>query len=494
MQIVDDFARWLTDQTHADGWFSTLTGLGGRRDRTTSVRVGRFRVLTDPEIDALYLGTGLGGRIVDLVPEGASRGVSSGSEALDRQILRFGAVRALSRAWKWGRAWGRGAIFVGLADRLGKQNEPVAWDQVGPGDLRFLRDVDGVDLVPADFESARGSLYYGDPSHYYIAGRGNGTPVHRSRFVFFGGADTPNRIKDLHLNGRDFSVLQRPYEALRDEGLAHANVIGAFNDLSQAVFKVKGLFQQIANGQKQTVLDRMEVTDMARSVAKAVVVDADGEDFSHVGAANLTGVDPLVGRMLSRVASFSGIPATVLLGTAPIGMNATGESDLRIWYSTLEAERTDKEPAFVQIFRIVAQSTRSEYDGAIEWAPLWTPTDAETADVESKQAATDQTRIASGVLDAAEVALVRFGGKTFAEVYELRSEIPEDDADAEILRPAVGETWLDTEDQHRLRVDQIANGRVFFVDLDGDAPDRQWSWNEGAFLERARKLVVPAPV
>ena len=351
--MLRDLGRWFADQARADGWFSSITGLGGRRDRAATMRIKAAPTLTTAEIDALYLYTGLGGRIVDAVPEDAiGTGVGTGDAALDRAMVSTGAATALGRAWRWGRAYGRGAVYLGLSDRFGPQSAPVSLDQIGPGDLAFVRDVDGVDLIPAEYEQARTSIRYGTPTHYYLTRTGQGARVHASRFVFFGGALTPERIRETEsLFGRDLSVLQRPFEALRDDGASTAAVVGAFQDLSQAVFKIKDLTTMITNGGADAMRTRMEIVDLARSIARAVVIDADGEDFSHVGAANLTGVDALLGRLLQRVATASGIPATVLLGTAPIGMNATGESDLRIWYRRVEIERTEHAQHFARVIR-----------------------------------------------------------------------------------------------------------------------------------------------
>jgi hypothetical protein len=44
---------------------------------------------------------------------------------------------------------------------------------------------------------------------------------------------------------------------------------------------------------------------------------------------------------------------------------------------------------------------------------------------------------------------------------------------------------VDTEDGHRLRVTRVLGGRVYFTDLDGANPARQWGWLRASFLERA---------
>ena len=55
----------------------------------------------------------------------------------------------------------------------------------------------------------------------------------------------------------------------------------------------------------------------------------------------------------------------------------------------------------------------------------------------------------------------------------------------------VGSRWLDTEDSHRLEVVSVADGSVYFLDLDGPNPSRQWRWALRSFLERARPDTTP---
>lgn len=178
-----DLTAWFKDQLREDGWFSLVTGLGGARDRSTSVRP-IFVAIDDVTIEALYLGNGLAGTIVDAVPDDAiGTGISTGSEALDQALRRTGAIDRAGEAWRWGRAYGRGAVYIGLSDRLGPQSAPVALEATQPGDLTFLEAVDGIDLTPSRFEESRASASYGRPSHYWISGARVGQEIHASRFV-----------------------------------------------------------------------------------------------------------------------------------------------------------------------------------------------------------------------------------------------------------------------------------------------------------------------
>lgn len=49
-----------------------------------------------------------------------------------------------------------------------------------------------------------------------------------------------------------------------------------------------------------------------------------------------------------------------------------------------------------------------------------------------------------------------------------------------------GSRWIDTADGHHLQVTSVADGNVYFVDLDDANPARQWAWKLATFLERAQ--------
>jgi len=51
--------------------------------------------------------------------------------------------------------------------------------------------------------------------------------------------------------------------------------------------------------------------------------------------------------------------------------------------------------------------------------------------------------------------------------------------------PESGQTWTDTEDGHRLEVVAVDDSAVWFRDLDGPNPRRQWRWARKTFMERA---------
>lgn len=496
-------AAELAAKRRADGYANVLTGLGGSRDKSLAARVRPFVPLQWQELDWLYHGNDLPATIVDRLPTDAMRmGYESGNPELDKIAQKWDALDKFLEGWIWGRLYGLGGLYLGFSDRLGAQDTPLDLAAIQPGDLTFILPVDGIDLGVAERVTNPASAHYGDVRSYYLgtvnAGTRQGTPIHRSRFILFGGARTSARTR-LRNGERDLSVLQRPADVLRDVDQSWRSVMNLLQDLSQAVFKVKGLIQQIQDGQKDVLLARMEIVDVARSVARAVVIDADGEGFEHAGAANVTGVDPLLVRIFTRLAAAAEMPLTILMGTSPAGMNATGESDLRIWYAHCETARKRVNLQIETLYRVLAANAGIVWEGGGTWPSLYQATEQEQGALDLQHAQTDALNVSTELMTAEEATMVRFGGMRPEDAVNLAqrkarlANVPEDTAGGQItVNP--GEIWTDTADTHRIEVTAAVGGNVYFLDLDSPTPTRQYAWRLASFLERCRPPAGdPAP-
>lgn len=473
-----------------DAWFNPVTGLGGTRDRSTGMQIYQFRPLTWPELDAMYHGEDLPAIIVDRLPTDAlSAGFEFGSAGVDQAAARWRLADLVLEARIWARLHGVGGILIGVTGA--PMDAPLRLRDVSKGSLEYLLPVDREDLTIAETDMDMASPTYLDPLMYRVGNQN----VHPSRLILFPGARTSSRQRQRN-GGFDLSVLQRPYNVLRDTETTWRSVVNLMGDLSQAVFAIKDLASMITNGQKSVVMDRMEIVDMARNVARAVVIDADSERFEHVGAQNITGVDPLLMRVFTRLAAAADMPLTLLLGVSPAGLNATGESDLAIWYKKCAGERALLEPAIHYLGALLARDAGLPAPAGVEWPKLWELTEGEQADLENKRALTSEILIRNAITDAEEERRI-LGGEAREAVLATPAVDPaleaepletEDDADPEV-KP--GEVWTDTVDGNRLEVMNVAGGKVYFRDLDSATPGRQWRWTIGTHLERAMPPASP---
>jgi len=381
-------------------------------------------------LQALYEQDGFAAAIIDCVPDEALRQgleVTTGDEGADAllaaALTRLGAREKLSEAWAWGRLYGGGALFVGADD--GRQ-PPETLDLASVRSVRFLTVLEARDLTPSQWVTDPLDPNFGDVEVYRLARSGGGggndsREVHASRLIRFYGARTTQRRR-AQLGGWGVSELQRVYDKLQQFNATFAAVGELLQDGSQGVFKVKDLFELMSEDRRGDLKTRMETLDMSKSVAKSILVDADTESYERVESTAMAGYPDVLDRFALWLAGAARIPATILMGQAPAGLNATGDSDIRWFYDRVRTQQQNiLAPAVLRLSRIVCAAKDGPTGGVIPatltptFPPLWQMTDAEKADLRAKQATTDQVYITAQVLTPEEVAIARFGGEWSGE-------------------------------------------------------------------------------
>ena len=416
-------SRLLGAALRMDSWLNVLTGVGG-----TSSKAGAFTFtardqLPDATLQALYEQDGFAAAIIDCVPDEALRqgfSVTTGDEAAADAIAsameRLGARQRLNEAWAWGRLYGGGAVFVGADDGL-DPHKPL--DLTAVRSVRFLTVLERQDITPARWVTDPLSPSFGDVETYRLSrtggGGGNDTrEVHASRLLRFYGARTTARRR-AQLQGWGVSELQRVYDKLQQFNATFAAVGELLQDGSQGVFKVKDLFELMSEDRRGDLKTRMETLDMGKSVAKSILVDADSESYERVDTGALSGYPDTLDKFALLLAGAARIPVTILMGQAPAGLSATGDSDIRWFYDRVRTQQQSVlAPQVTRLARILCAAKDGPTAGVIPstltpvFPPLWQLTDAEKADLRAKQATTDVAYITAQVLTPEEVALSRF--------------------------------------------------------------------------------------
>lgn len=410
-------------KSRLDSWYNALTGLGGSRDKSTAAEFCPPVHLGQTTLENLYAGDDLARRIVDAYVIDAMRegvviagdedgDVSEEAESLDAWAL-------FQDAGIWGRLHGGGFLLLGVEDGL--QDKPLNLETMREGSLKWIMDLDRWSVTPNGFYKDPTQENYGEPETYRVSvpgtldGKFQGRVVHESRLIRFGGINTSRRRRASN-NTYDDSALVPVYDVLRDTNTVWRSGVFAAQDMTQGVFKVKNLVQMIANGQRDPLLQRMEIVDQSRSVARSVVVDADMEDFTTVEGKGLGSFPGVATLTWQRLAAAACMPVTVLMGVSPAGMNATGESDIRLWYDHVAAWREDSLlPQAIRLVEVLARSAGVDpSELVVSFPALWQMSDQEEATYRKTIAETDAIYIDKSVVLPEEVAVSRWGGDEYS--------------------------------------------------------------------------------
>jgi phage-related protein (TIGR01555 family) len=415
-------------------WVNALTGQGTIAD---SSRFGFYSAgvvaLDDQTLEALYANNDFAKTIVDRIVEDSLRNepvflllnpgetteeaMRTGENIVGTDLVqKWNLIQKVTKAAVWGRLYGCGGVVLGVNDGKKMSEELVL--PISQGQLQWLEVIDKQNILPLEFytelDIAKGTdksklgnpkTYSIQPSNVYAWTNKDMLVVHETRMLMFGGARTSNRIRATN-NFCDLSVLQDKYDLLREIGNTEHAVHNLIQGASQAVYKVKGLMDQVSSDENR-ILELMRIVDYSRSTGKAIILDADGEEFEQVGAENISGLPQLQEMSYKRLAAAARMPLTILMGQSPSGLNATGESDSRHWFNQVESYQKEiLAERMVKLMEIILQSEGISQENKklnIYFPSLWEATDLEKAQLMQTKATTAKILIDSGVLTPEEI-------------------------------------------------------------------------------------------
>ena len=395
-----------------DSWQNLLAGLGTTRDKLTHSYLSPDGFLPSSYLENLYLHDDIAARICDLLPnemlrQGFSISVNDKPFSWNNlaEILRDALVKS--------RIFGSSFIYMGANDGQA-QEQPLVTSKVKG--LRFLNVLTPKELSHHQSYDDANTANFGQPEIYRLntSSAYSTTFIHESRLIPFYG--TPP------LNQKQFppSVLQRLYPVLQHFHTAWQATAHLMTDAAQGIFKLKGLHSAVASNRSEELLKRMELVDMSRSVSRSILLDAEDEEFRR-DSYGFSGIPEILEKMMLRLAAAARLPVSLLMGQAPAGMNATGESDTRFFYDQVRAEQEALKSKIERLVKI--QYGEEAIKVAIDFPALWQMTDREKAELRRMEAETDRIYLQEGVLLPEEVAIKRFSDGDFAIDLNSRAEL-----------------------------------------------------------------------
>lgn len=411
----------------ADGWMNPLSGLGTKEiDKVNQSFYRACPWFTFIELDEMYRSEGLTRRIIDIIPSDMIRQgwevEGDADNLLNQKLDLLNAKKKLANLITWSRLYGGAIIVLGIAD-----GRPL--DQ--PVDLLNIRNVvwmhvfdrwqTMIDLpyLCQDLNSEN----YGYPEYYQIQDIRSGADflVHHSRVLRMDWGQLPPREKYWNQGWGDSAIIPI-YNELRNYGLSIANTSLMMQDFVNGVLKIPGLSNSLVtsgdcgNGSIQNqIFQRIDLANITKSTAQMMALDGD-ESYEKLST-NVSGVADIIDRFMLTVCSVTGIPATLLFGRSPAGLNSTGESDIRNYYDMIkQLQELKLKPLLEKLNTYIMLSKDGDFGGMelenwnIQFTPLWQNTEEQEATLRRTVAETDSIYIDRGVLDPNEVAISRFGG------------------------------------------------------------------------------------
>lgn len=399
-----------------DGLSNLVSGAGTIADK----RAHAFYALrhVDPtQIEASYRSSWLMRKVVDLPPQDETRAwrrwqaAPAEIAAIEGEERRLDLRRKMRRARVLARLHGGSAILIGAGD--GDPASPLDLTRLTRGALRYLHVLSRWELGHGPRRLDPEDPWYGGPEHFLLSGRGGAEArLHPSRIVAFIGQPLPEASAiGAHSWFWGDPLMQSIEDAVKNADAAQNGFASLIDEARVDVFGIPDLLSSLASREyEERLLKRLSLAKLGQSTHNAKLKDA-GETW-ETRQVNWAGMPEMIDRYLQLVAGAADVPLTRLLGQAPAGLNATGESDLRNYYDAVAANQENElRPLLDRIDAVMLRSLFGTVPGGLwfEFAPLWQMTPKDRAEVDKLNAETAAIDADSGLLPREALAAGRRG-------------------------------------------------------------------------------------
>lgn len=365
------------------------------------------------------------------------------TEELDGLLEEMGTDACVTEALTYERAYGGAAILVGADDGQDDLAQPLDEERIN--EVRHLTPLSGGwdgELVAWSYYNDPAKPNYGMPETYMmrnlgvpiarIPAPGEMTPavvdpynatirwVHESRLLVFPGI-SPSRRARVQMRGWGDSIFTRVDEVLQHYGQTWGGIAIMMSELSIGVLSVEGLAASLMANNKtgtKTVTNRALALNIAKSIARVTLIDAK-EKFER-DTVSMGGVAEMMQQFALRLAAAAGMPVSMLMGQAPAGLNATGDSEIRWFYDRVAAaQRRRVLPQLRKLIRLIFKSKDGPTNGreperwSVKARPLYQMSATEKAQQYLTVAQGDAIYLSNSCVSAEEVAAKRFGGSDY---------------------------------------------------------------------------------
>lgn len=238
------------------------------------------------------------------------------------------------------------------------------------------------------------------PREWFVLGQ----QVHASRIMTIITRPLPDMLKPAYnFSGMSLSQLAEPY--VNNWLRTRQSIADLVNNFSITALKTN--MGQVLQGQcdGSDVFARADLFTLTRSNRGLMLLDKESEELDQVNTP-LSGLHELQAQALEHLCTVSRMPAVILTGVSPSGLNASSEGEIRVFYDWISSQQNAfwRHPLEVCI-KVIMLDLWGEIDDTIsfEFNPLWQISAKEEAEIRQMNATSAATYLTNSVLSAEEV-------------------------------------------------------------------------------------------
>lgn len=385
-----------------------VSGLGTSKDKKIANVYG-FNLIDAQQLNAMHRSDWMARKVVDIIPDDMTRewrewqaeeNIVEQIEKVERQP-QVNIQAKVNEAMQLARLRG-GAVLVLGVDGAGLPSEELVLDRVKQGALKYVhvlgRDQVSFDDVDRDITSP----FYGEPKIWTVNGaNGNQVYVHPSRVIRFIGAPILDKTNAESEVWGD-SVLQIVYDAIQNAASSQEHTASLIPEAKTDVIYIPGLSETLRHADTtQKLTERFTYANQMKSMFNILLLEGNGTEGEkwEQKTINFSQFPDLLRLFLQVAAGAADIPLVRFLQDAPSGLGSNGETTLKNYYDNIGARQTNwLGPAMWRFDEVCIRSATGKRDPSIyyQWAPLYTQTEKERAEVFKMYADGARTLVGSG--------------------------------------------------------------------------------------------------
>lgn len=364
---------------------------------------------------------------IEFISNSADKSDNDKIKAIEAEFTRLDVMGVIHRAVNHDANFGRAQIYIeidGANDEL-----PLIIDSrtVAKGSLKRLSNIEPIWTTPNAYNSndPRRKDFY-KPSSWFVLGKN----THASRLITIVTNELPDILKPAY-NFGGIGLYQLAERYVDNWLRTQQSVSDLINNFSMTGLATN-MAQNLQPGDDGTgLLNRVRLLAAYRSNKGITVLDKESEEiFQH--NTPLSGLHELQAQSQEQMCAVSRMPAIILTGISPGGLNASSDSEIRVFYDWIASQQNAhyKKP-LKTILNIVQLSLFGEIDPTIDFTftPLFQMTAAEKAAIRLSDSQANCAYVNSQILSPEEVrdALAKskdsgFNGIEVSEVPDIEEE------------------------------------------------------------------------
>jgi hypothetical protein len=321
--------------------------------------------------------------------------------AISAEFDRLGVRAAIQKMAEHDCLFGRGQIALTVG--AGELSDVLVYDSrtVPLGSFKSIANVEPMWTTPVAYNSSDPTApdFY-RPSRWFMLAK----EIHATRMLTVITRPLPDMLKPaFNFSGMSLSQLAEPYV---DNWLrTRQGVSDLINNFSLTVLATS--MDQVLQGNDDGVemFARADLFTETKSNRGLMMLDKDREEIVQINTP-LSGLHELQAQSQEHMCSVSRMPAVVLTGISPSGLNASSEGEIRAFYDWVAAQQDAYYRAPIDVMLNLTQLSlfgAIDPDIGFEFVSLYQMTPAEEAEIRAKDAATDGAYLDHGVISPEEV-------------------------------------------------------------------------------------------